>query len=70
MSDTLLESNFSTALFHSGYKVSESSKLEAWELFLATMRLHEVSSFKVKPLYSAVYPAVAKTLRDSFDKYD
>ena len=45
-------------------------KLEAWELCLATMRLNEVSSFKVKPIYSAVYPAVAKTLRDSFDKFD
>ena len=32
MSGELLELNFSTALFHSGYKVSESSKLEAWEL--------------------------------------
>ena len=45
-------------------------KLEAWELCLATMRLNEVSSFKVKPIYSAVYPAVAKTLRDTFNKYD
>ena len=45
-------------------------KLEAWELCLATMRMNEVSSFKVKPIYSAVYPAVAKTLRDTFDKYD
>ena len=45
-------------------------KLEAWELCLATMRLHEVSSFKVKPIYSAVYPVVAKTLREAFDKYD
>ena len=45
-------------------------KLEAWELCVATMRMNEVSSFKVKPIYSAVYPAVAKTLRDTFDKYD
>ena len=45
-------------------------KLEAWELCLATMRLNEVSSFKVKPVYSAVYPAVAKTLRDTFNKLD
>ena len=45
-------------------------KLEAWELCIATMALHEVSSFKVKPIYSAVYPAVAKTLRDTFNKFD
>merc|ERR1712218_372907 len=45
-------------------------KLEAWELCLATMRLSEVSSFKVKPMYSCVYPAVAKTLRDTFNKTD
>ena len=32
MSDTLLESNFPTTLFHSGYRVSESNKLEVWQL--------------------------------------
>ena len=32
MLDTLLESNFSTTLFQSGYRVSESNKLEVWQL--------------------------------------
>ena len=41
-------------------------KLEAWELCLQTMRLTEVSSFKVKPILSAPYPTVAKTLRDTY----
>lgn len=48
--------------------VGKKFKMEAWEMCLTTMRLKEVASFTVSPVYSAPYPMVAKTLRDAFGK--
>lgn len=46
--------------------IGKKFKLEAWEMCLKTMRMQEVSSFVVKRVYACEYPAVAKTLRDTF----
>ena len=46
--------------------IGKKFKLEAWEMCIKTMRIHEVSSFVVKRIYACEYPTVAKTLRDTF----
>ncbi len=42
-------------------------RLSVWETCLMTMNVGEVSRFKVKKVLVMDYPAVAKTLRDTYD---